>query len=46
MSQLVGTVRQVEELTKANFNLTTELTALREHIDKAKADAMEEFKDS
>lgn len=24
----------------------TELTALREHVNKAKADAMEEFKDS
>ena len=46
MRQLTGTIRQVEELTKANFNLTTELTALRERVDKAKADAMEEFKNS
>ena len=46
MRQLTGTIRQVEELTKANFNLTTELTALHERVDKAKADAMEEFKNS
>nr|POE97876.1 hypothetical protein CFP56_33816 [Quercus suber] len=46
VSQLEGTAYQFEELTKANSNLTTELTALHEHVDKAKVDTMEEFKDS
>lgn len=33
----------VDELTKVNSNLTTELIALREHVDKVRAEAVMEF---
>ena len=35
----------MEELTKANTNLTTKLAALHEKVNKAKADAVVEYKD-
>ena len=35
----------MEELTKANTNLTTNLAALHEQVNKAKADAVVEYKD-
>ncbi|KAK9986696.1 hypothetical protein SO802_031647 [Lithocarpus litseifolius] len=43
VTQLEGIARWVEELTKANTNLTTELTAFHEQVDKVKADTIEEF---
>lgn len=43
-AQLEGSPRWVKELTKANNNLMTELIALREQVDKAKADAAVEYK--
>lgn len=46
VTQLEGITRRVEELTKANTNLTTELTVFREEIDKVKADTIEDFKES
>ena len=46
VSQLEGATRQVEELTKSNTNLTTEVAALHEEVNKVGADAVEEFKDS
>lgn len=46
VSQLEGAAYQVEELTKSNTNLTIEVAALRDQVDKVRANAMEEFKDS
>nr|POE54674.1 hypothetical protein CFP56_25034 [Quercus suber] len=46
VTQLEGIARRVEELTKANTNLTTELTIFHEEIDKVKANTIEEFKES
>ena len=46
MKKLDGAFRQAEELVKANSILTAEITSFRESIDKFKADAVEEFKDS
>ena len=43
MSQLEGSACRVEELMKENSNLRTELTALREHVDKVKDEAIVEF---
>ena len=43
-TQLEGSARRVEELKKANTNLTTELASLREQVDKAKDDALAEYK--
>lgn len=45
-AQLEGGACRVEELTKANTNLTIELATLCEQVDKTKANAVEEFKDS
>lgn len=46
VTQLEGIAYLVEELTKANTNLTIELTAFHEQVDKVKVDAIQEFKDS
>ena len=46
MKKLDGASRQAEELVKANSILMAEITSFRESIDKFKADAVEEFKDS
>nr|POF07557.1 hypothetical protein CFP56_47022 [Quercus suber] len=44
-SKLDGSTRRFEELTKANSNRRTKLTAFYKHVDKAKANAVAEFKD-
>lgn len=44
LSELKGSTCRVEELTKANSNRMTELTAVYEHVDKAKANAVADFK--
>lgn len=36
----------MKELTKSNTNLRTKLAAFYEQVDKAKVNAVEEFKDS
>ena len=38
--------RRFEEVGKANTNLATELASLREQMEKAKADAVAEFRAS
>ena len=46
VKKLDGATCRTEELTKANAILTAEVTSLRDSIDKAKANAIEEYKDS
>jgi len=46
VTQLQGHAGWVKELAKTNANLRIELVALREQVYKAKADTVEEFKDS
>ena len=46
VSQLEGSARRVEELMKENSNIRTELTALCEHVDKVKDEAIAEFQTS
>lgn len=41
-----GSTHQVEELTKENSNLRTKLTALCEHVDKVKDEAITKFQTS
>ena len=43
ISELEKNVYWVDELTKENTNLMTKLTNLRKQMDKAKADAVDEF---
>lgn len=43
ITELEKNARQVEELTKENSNLMTELAALCEHVERIKADAIVEF---
>lgn len=45
MKKLDGASCWVEELTKVNAILTNEVTSLQESMDKAKAEAFEEYKD-
>uniref|UniRef100_A0A7N2MAW6 Sodium/calcium exchanger membrane region domain-containing protein n=1 Tax=Quercus lobata TaxID=97700 RepID=A0A7N2MAW6_QUELO len=46
VKKLDGATHRDKELTKANSILTTGVTSLRKSMDKAKADAVEEYKDS
>ena len=46
ITELEKNARRVEELTKENSNLTTELVALYEHVERIKADAIAEFQKS
>ena len=46
VSQLQESARQVEEPTKENSNLKIELTTLREHVDKVRAEAVVKFQTS
>ena len=46
VKKLDDATRWAEELTEANAILTAEVTSLRESIDKAKANSIEEYKDS
>ena len=46
ITKLEKNARQVEELTKENSNLVTELVALCEHVERIKADAIAEFQAS
>ena len=46
ITELEKNARRVEELTKENSNLTTELVALYEHVERIKADAISEFQKS
>ena len=46
VEKLDGTARRAEELEKVNFILTAKMTSLQESVDKAKANAVKEFKDS
>ena len=46
MKKLNGIACQAKELTEANAILTAEVTSLRETLDKTKADAVKEYKDS
>lgn len=45
VKKLDDVTRWAEELMEANAILTAEVTSLRESIDKAKANAVEEYKD-
>ena len=45
VKKLEGSTHRAEELTDANAILTAEVTSIRESLDKAKADAVEEYKD-
>ena len=46
ITELEKNACRVEELTKENSNLTTELVALYEHVERIKADAIAEFQKS
>lgn len=46
VEKLDGATRQAKELVEVNFILMAEMTSLQESVDKAKANAVEEFKDS
>ena len=46
ITELEKNARRVEELTKENSNLTTELVALYEHVERIKVDAIAEFQTS
>ena len=46
ITELKKNARRVEELTKENSNLTTELAALCEHVERIKADAIAKFQTS
>lgn len=45
LAELVEETRRLEEVEKAGTNLTMELAALREQMDKAKADVVVEFRE-
>ena len=45
VKKLEGSTHRAKELTDANAILTAEVTSLRESLDRAKADAVEEYKD-
>lgn len=46
VKNLNGATRRAEELTEANTILTAEVTSIYETWDKARADAIEDYKDS
>ena len=45
VKKLEGSTHRAKELTDANAILTAEVTSLSESLDRAKADAVEEYKD-
>ena len=45
VKKLEGSTHRAKELTNANAILTAEVTSLSESLDRAKADAVEEYKD-
>ena len=46
ITELEKNAHQVEELTKENSNMATELAALCEHVERIKVDAIVEFQTS